>query len=326
MSVQSNHSPASQTATTQSSFCQAMFFFYTCGCRTPEPVFCCQPPTHLQKDIGNPCRHEKPALVVAKLPLACGRRLGNSKACGVEDPSAKEFVREVDTAERLELVVSEDFKQDTIHNALPGKVEGGFTVDEVVAKSQRAEKCRSIFSATATPFVPRLGGCGMGMESTTVGGDGAETADKTSHETAGNTPVDDAETSVNGAATDRAEQDQGVQPDEKTGSQPDSVLAEEKASDQTTRHTEPRDDSDDKDAPEEFHDIELRTPTLEHTAPDEEPNSSTSTAEQTVKNEGLEAPAQQEDSYDDLLALWALDDRKARPKPTRTCWSITSLF
>ncbi|GAP90387.1 hypothetical protein SAMD00023353_4900430 [Rosellinia necatrix] len=158
-----------------SSFCQAIVFFYACGCRAPEPVYCCQPvPGSGEADAAgvggsgsgsNPCRHEKPELVVAKLPLACGSRIGGSAACGAEDPGAREFVREVDTAERLELVVLSDpaalptsssgdgaAAAVAVADALPAKVDGEFTVSQVVsgAKPARTKK----FSPTAAPFVP----------------------------------------------------------------------------------------------------------------------------------------------------------------------------
>ncbi|KAJ8107903.1 hypothetical protein ONZ43_g6586 [Nemania bipapillata] len=138
--------PSSQTATgpPSSSFCQAIVFFYTCGCRKPEPVYCCQPPDSSSgSGKTNPCK---------------------SLACGAQDPGAKEFIREVDTAERLELAVLSP--REGNHAAivggpqkdgveLPCKVEGEFTVNDVVSKSRsRNKKTKKVFSATATPFVP----------------------------------------------------------------------------------------------------------------------------------------------------------------------------
>ncbi|KAJ8125935.1 hypothetical protein O1611_g7702 [Lasiodiplodia mahajangana] len=61
----------------------------------------------------------------------------------------------VDTAERLDLAVLDSLEKEVI-NTLPGKVEGDFTVNEVVSRSKsfKLKHKSSTFSATATPFVP----------------------------------------------------------------------------------------------------------------------------------------------------------------------------
>ncbi|KAI1420198.1 hypothetical protein F5Y12DRAFT_774130 [Xylaria sp. FL1777] len=310
MSIQSHHDPTLQRVTTQSSFCLAIFFFHTCGCRTLEPVFACQPSTHAQTSIGNPCQHEEPTLLVAKLPHAC-------KACGVEDLGAKEFVREVDTAERLELIVSERFKQDKIQNILPNKVEDTFTVDEIISKLRRGGRCRSTFSAKAAPFVPRFKEGGILMGST-MAGDCVETAYKNFSETTRNMLVDDAKVT--------AEQARGDQQNEKNGSWQD-VLAEEMICNKTTRYTKPGHSDDDGRASEKFHGVELSVPSPEHKVPDDKLDSSFLPAEHTVKNESRKSTVEHQNSYEDLMVFWAMDDSKAELKPTRTCyWAITSLL
>ncbi|KAI0429458.1 hypothetical protein F5Y09DRAFT_356940 [Xylaria sp. FL1042] len=194
MSAQSSHDPVSQA---ESSFCQAIFFFHACGCRTPEPFFVCQPPSHSQMDTVSLCRHEEPALVVAKLPHACEQCIGNGKVCDAKDLSATtEFVREVDTAEQLELVVSKRFNQVNIHDCLPKKVEGTFTVDKIVSKLCRDGKCRSTLSATAAPFVPRLEAYSTVMANTAASTDGAETPYENHVQPPGDMLVGDAKMSI----------------------------------------------------------------------------------------------------------------------------------
>ncbi|KAI0804213.1 hypothetical protein GGR55DRAFT_681811 [Xylaria sp. FL0064] len=211
MPPQSSHDAASQAVTTKSSFCQAIFFFHACGCRTPEPFFVCQPPSHSQIDTENPCRHEKPALIVAKLPHACKRCLSNLKACGAEDLSMKQFVREVDTAEQLELVVSKRLNQDNIQDCLPQKIEGTFTVDKVVSKSLRDGKCRSTLSATAAPFVPRLEARGTATDNTAAGTNRAETPHENHEEAGEDISVDGTQVSIDEEFSDVDLSDTGLE-------------------------------------------------------------------------------------------------------------------
>ncbi|KAI1346086.1 hypothetical protein F5Y01DRAFT_320119 [Xylaria sp. FL0043] len=205
MSTQSSRDAASRAVTTtKSSFCQAIFFFHVCGCRTPEPFFVCQPPSHSQIDTQNPCRHEEPALIVAKHPHPCKRCLGNSKARGTEDLSTKQFVREVDTAEQLELVVSKRLNQDNIQDCLPQKIKGNFTVDKVVSKSLRDGKCRSTLSATAAPFVPRLEACGTatGNAAAAAGTNRAETPHENQEEAGEDISLDGIQVSIDDEFSD----------------------------------------------------------------------------------------------------------------------------
>ncbi|KAI1276812.1 hypothetical protein F5Y07DRAFT_408033 [Xylaria sp. FL0933] len=211
MSTQSSRDAASRAVTTKSSFCQALYFFHVCGCRTPEPFFVCQPPSRSQIDTQNPCRHEKPDLVVGKLPHVCKRCLGNSQVCGTEDLSTKQFVREVDTAEQLELVVSKRLNQENIQDCLPQKIKGNFTVDEVVSKSLRDGKCRSTLSATATPFIPRLKACGTATGNTAAGTNRAETPHENHEEAGEDISLDGIQVSIDDEFSDVDLSDTGLE-------------------------------------------------------------------------------------------------------------------
>ncbi|KAI1187571.1 hypothetical protein F5B17DRAFT_315699 [Nemania serpens] len=284
------------------SFCQAIVFFYTCGCRDSQPVFCCRPPTELPGDTlgspqSHPCQHENPALLVAKLPHACRLRIGNSEACGAEDPGAKEFIREVDTAERLELAVVAGVAKEAIDHALPGKVEGEFTAHTVASKYQRRRSSGIILKPTAAPFIPRPVAC-VATGTLTVGegvrvacGDGVDTANDTSMT---NTKLEaDGEHWQEAKSEDR---------------QNDIVLATET----------PQGDAGDAamgdgtcdnhgDSSEELFDVDLS---------DSTPEPKASIAEHTAKEEKPESgpPAMNiEVSYDELAMLWALD-RKTKLK------------
>ncbi|KAI1206104.1 uncharacterized protein F4807DRAFT_245648 [Annulohypoxylon truncatum] len=77
--------------------CRAIVLYHTCGCKSDNNLtyFCNKPD----------CQHEASTLVVANLPFACGSKQGRSEACKIEDKAKKEFVREVDTADKLENIV-----------------------------------------------------------------------------------------------------------------------------------------------------------------------------------------------------------------------------
>ncbi|KAI0967145.1 hypothetical protein F4678DRAFT_253175 [Xylaria arbuscula] len=346
---------SSSIATTQSSFCQALYFFYACGCRAPEPIFCCQPSTQSQTGDKNPCQHEKPTVVVAKLPHACKHLIGDSEACAAEDLGAKEFVREVDTAERLELAVSKELDQDEIDDILPQKMEGTFTVDEVVPKSLRIERPRSTFSAMAAPFVPRTVGCSIVQEETEPEIDGAETVSEIETETTKG--IDDTGVSEKMAVIGNAEENQQDEDDEswrtddlneetvqnvKSGWGDESNRVEETTQNETTEPTEPTEpeDSDDEMKDPEFFDIDLVDHSREFIASRDKPSSSTPsspTAEQAIDEDDdlefddLELNAEQagRPSYDDMLNFWALDEdqKKAAAKSQKTSsWNIASLF
>ncbi|KAI1134782.1 hypothetical protein F5Y05DRAFT_200426 [Hypoxylon sp. FL0543] len=87
--------------------CQTFVFYHTCGCKANmNLVYACS----IQG-----CNHTISDLLVAGLPYACGGGLNaRSEACGVEDIAKKEFIREVDSADRLDTFVAfpECTKQD----------------------------------------------------------------------------------------------------------------------------------------------------------------------------------------------------------------------
>jgi hypothetical protein len=141
-------------------FCHAIVFYHSCGCRIPEPFFCCRPARKQQQQPSeqDPCQHENPALIIAILPHSCSLRIGNTEACSVEDPGAKEFVREVDTAETLDLVVLEPEVDLNIKPTLPERVAVGATAEDA-ASAHRLKRHALLhkprISARAAPFVPR---------------------------------------------------------------------------------------------------------------------------------------------------------------------------
>ncbi|KAI0467644.1 hypothetical protein F4859DRAFT_517809 [Xylaria cf. heliscus] len=126
----------SQKPTGPSPFCEAIYFYYACGCRTPNPIFCCQPQPNVssrQLRANNPCQHKTSSVVIAKLPHSCKAKLGKTEACHAEDPATREFVREVDTAERLDLAII-GIPHDEIDKAFPMRVDGEFTVGQVAIR------------------------------------------------------------------------------------------------------------------------------------------------------------------------------------------------
>ncbi|KAI1463846.1 uncharacterized protein F4812DRAFT_468481 [Daldinia caldariorum] len=92
--------------------CQFITFYHTCGCRSyKDSVYLCS--------IGA-CQHTRSTVVLGELPFACGSYPGRSAACGTEDPAKREFVREVDTADRLEkLLVLPDCTRADIDDLIP---------------------------------------------------------------------------------------------------------------------------------------------------------------------------------------------------------------
>ncbi|KAI1800806.1 hypothetical protein F4811DRAFT_494760 [Daldinia bambusicola] len=92
--------------------CQFITFYHTCGCRSyKDSVYLCSTGT---------CQHTKSTIVLGELPFSCGSYPGRSAACGVEDPAKREFVREVDTAERLEkLLVLPNCTRADIDDLIP---------------------------------------------------------------------------------------------------------------------------------------------------------------------------------------------------------------
>ncbi|KAJ2973282.1 hypothetical protein NUW58_g8975 [Xylaria curta] len=124
--------------------CQAIFFYYTCGCRTLEPIFCCQP--HTDTDLSAP----------SQVHVGLWDTDSKTEACTAEDPGARKFVREADTALPLELAKLGGILRDDIDASLPKKMESSFTAAQVALKDSIVNGKRR-FSPNAAPFVPRSG-------------------------------------------------------------------------------------------------------------------------------------------------------------------------
>ncbi|KAI3319569.1 hypothetical protein HD806DRAFT_548133 [Xylariaceae sp. AK1471] len=298
-----------QAVTQGPAFCQAMFFFHSCGCRTPEPIFCCQPYTYsstLDPLDTNPCQHKNPAVVLAMLPHSCNSQIGNSEACATEDPGAREFVREADTAERLDLVVLDNCPQSDINTTLPAKVDVASTIDDVVSQYQRDKSRRrhkKAISATAAPFVPGLKARVAALPSPRPIGEILELA----HETRNETETDEKFVAVEDTI-DIAEQAQHGrnQPHQKESQQEDCVIVKETTPCEVLQSLEP--ESNNSESSDEFYDSELPASTLITTVNTEEP-------------ESLEG------SYDDLLTFWALGDGVDEPNHRNTgYWGISSFL
>ncbi|KAI2776308.1 hypothetical protein F4815DRAFT_485114 [Daldinia loculata] len=92
--------------------CQFITFYHTCGCRSNKnSVYLCSTDT---------CQHTKSTVLLGELPFACGSYPGRSTACSLEDPARREFVREVDTADRLDkLLVLPDCTRADIDILIP---------------------------------------------------------------------------------------------------------------------------------------------------------------------------------------------------------------
>ncbi|KAI0438609.1 hypothetical protein F4803DRAFT_85922 [Xylaria telfairii] len=281
--------------------CQAVFFYYACGCRAPKPIFCCQPyPNAPQQQIyaNNPCQHKTPSVIIAKLPHSCKAEIGNTEACRAEDPAAKEFVREVDTAERLDLATFHIPSVD-VDKTLPKRIDGDFTAGQVALRALTTRKNPPTFRPDALPFVPR------------------STAPIDPHDV-GNTFTDSTKKDIG-----HAEKDGKGQPDGKSV-QSDGVTGEETVRETTQPEevTQP-DDGESSEGSDEFFDIET-PPTSEYAASE----STTSRAEQTVASlEEPEPRVESGSSYDDMMMLWALEDDQAARQTTKTySWSISSLL
>ncbi|KAI0114307.1 hypothetical protein GGR51DRAFT_439770 [Nemania sp. FL0031] len=339
--------PAPPLPRRSSSFCQAIMFFYACGCRSTEPVYFCQPPDGADPQ-ENPCKHETPEMIVAKLPHACKRQLGTSEACGAEDPGTKEFVREVDTAERLDLAVLDSLEKEVIDTALPDKVEGEFTVDEVLSRSKscKKKKSRSTFSATATPFVPQSATYVpsftpppgekkpevAGVNQSEITNSNKKAADGAGLVNPGIAKVTAVEADKVTAATDDmcAKEGHANMGGEKNEHQR-NVLAEAEF-EEVVLDGEPAEDDNDN-----FDDLELPELTAKHAADSEGAESTKpSTPWPKVRNEkpasDLTEPEKFENSepqYDNLLKMLATEKReeeKQRQKAHRSCWNVSALI
>ncbi|KAI0134888.1 hypothetical protein F4814DRAFT_454291 [Daldinia grandis] len=92
--------------------CQFITFYHSCGCKSSkESAYLCS---------TNTCQHTKSTVLLGELPFACGSYPGRSAACSVEDPAKRGFVREVDTADRLDkLLILPDCTRADIDILIP---------------------------------------------------------------------------------------------------------------------------------------------------------------------------------------------------------------
>ncbi|KAI0856831.1 hypothetical protein F4860DRAFT_518493 [Xylaria cubensis] len=291
-------------------FCNAIFFFYACGCRAPEPFFCCRP--HPDDSLETvKCRHETPSVIIAKLPHAC--KTGKTEACTAVDPASLEFVREVDTAERIDLAILGNIPQDEI-DSLPERVDGAFTAAQIASRWRARRKALLTFSPNATPFVPKS------YTTAAIRTPASELGDVTTPEdqsdTVGNIPVDSAKEGIDGA--ERDEECQQDTESEKPQSDP-PVIVEEMVCEEVAR---PNDDDDDNDSEcsEEFFDTEK----------DAASESSVSRADNTPKPEeqpGSSTLAKDTISYDEMMLFWGLVSNETASQTNKaSSWGISSLL
>ncbi|KAI2464257.1 hypothetical protein F4781DRAFT_80480 [Annulohypoxylon bovei var. microspora] len=137
---------ASRNSQNMTTTCQAIVCYHSCGCKSNKDVvyFCTRPN----------CRHETSSLVVAGLPFACGSQSGRSEACKMEDIAKKEFVREVDTADKLEsFVVLPECTRDDV-DALVSPWTGPLTSDgEFFSNYQQRHSVKNdTFPSQETPL------------------------------------------------------------------------------------------------------------------------------------------------------------------------------
>ncbi|OTB10115.1 hypothetical protein K445DRAFT_17000 [Daldinia sp. EC12] len=137
--------------------CQFITFYHICGCRSyKDSVYLCSTDT---------CQHTMSTIVLGELPFACGSYPGQSTACGVEDPAKKEFVREVDTADRLEkLLVLPDCTRADIDALIPPFHCSDWDY-EISSRYHRRPSQSSIYSS---PQVPSSNGRGINGKSVEV--------------------------------------------------------------------------------------------------------------------------------------------------------------
>ncbi|KAI0551189.1 hypothetical protein F4679DRAFT_144488 [Xylaria curta] len=288
-------------------FCNALFFFYACGCRAPEPIFCCRP--HPDDSLGAvKCRHETPSVTIAKLPHGC--KTGKTEACTAVDPASLEFVREADTAERIDLATLGDIPQDEI-DSLPERVDGAFTAAQVAFRWRARRKISPAFSPDAVPFVPKSYATAPVPTPPSVLGD--ETTLEDQSDTVGEILVDDAKEEIDSASRDE-ECEQDRESEKLQDNSPE--VAEETVREEVAR---PDDNDDGSEGSEEFFDTEQQKAASE----------SSITRENTPEPEEPE-PSIDIISYDEMMLFWALIENKTgtnqTEKPSSSSWGISSLL
>ncbi|KAI1413869.1 hypothetical protein F5Y13DRAFT_188846 [Hypoxylon sp. FL1857] len=115
--------------------CQTIVCYHSCGCKsTKNSVHFCG---------ARVCNHTTTTLVVAGLPFACASQNPRSEACGIEDIAKTEFIREVDTADRLDnFITLPDCTKEDI-NALIPAFAGSNWAEEIYNHYQRRKTPKS---------------------------------------------------------------------------------------------------------------------------------------------------------------------------------------
>ncbi|KAI0829585.1 hypothetical protein F5Y06DRAFT_307994 [Hypoxylon sp. FL0890] len=131
--------------------CQTIVFYHTCGCKS------CRNSVHVCST--RICSHRTSTLLLAGLPYACGSQNPRSEACWIEDIAKTEFIREVDTADRLDSFVTlpECTREDII--ALTPAFAGSYSqtwVEEIYNHYQwRKASISDETSSQGAPFAPQ---------------------------------------------------------------------------------------------------------------------------------------------------------------------------
>jgi hypothetical protein len=231
-------------------------------------------------------------------------------ACRAQDPGAKKFVREVDTAERLDLVVLDNVPpQPDFNTALPAKFDVESKIEYLISQykqkkisfkktisakavpfvpglNARANPAKAApfvpglnaraISAKATPFVPGLNARAKAFNPRSV----EEVPEKVLEKTTENDSktVEDSQSADTEAGVIGIEQyirDHQVQKDE--SQQNDHVMAKELAPNERTHSQDSEDDNSESD--EQFFDTQINASTSEVKANSEKSKSSASTLE-----------------------------------------------
>ncbi|KAI1079248.1 hypothetical protein F5B20DRAFT_590695 [Whalleya microplaca] len=110
-SVEDETPEAPESKTLGTDGCQAIVFYHACGCISKPITYFCS---------TNSCQHDMSKVIVGRLPFACRSPQGRSAECQQVDRAKQEFVREVDTADRLEsLLVLDAVPKGDIEEFLP---------------------------------------------------------------------------------------------------------------------------------------------------------------------------------------------------------------
>ncbi|KAJ3566303.1 hypothetical protein NPX13_g7179 [Xylaria arbuscula] len=195
-----------------------------------------------------------------------------------------------------------------MRDALPEKMEGTSTIEEVVSRTRRDEKSKFNLSATAAIFVPRHAAC-------------AAVANVNSDKTSGDVLGDETIARLDWAAPEQGQSGDNLKPDEEANTVDDTETIT------LNQEIESKSCDAEEDDFGKFIDVELSPPAVETMKANGNPDSSCSVLDVTARNGSNELCAKVRPSYDDLMTLWAIEDSKDKLKPTRTCfWNVATLF